>query len=621
MNNENLNGIPDLPIIKNYKYQLTPFKLHVLQNFPYIEADFDAITNYQLLCKVVDYLNEMIDNENVVEENVTNLANAYTSLYKYVYNFFSELDVQDEVNNKLDEMVEDGTIQSLLLDYLNLINVRYYDTFAEALLDNEIIPVNTYIITSGYEVINDGGASKYLITNESSDTTLQFGEKYAQIQNYNNKINVLGLGIKSSTEIDYTSLLQYLFIYCDNLNCDVEFNEESYYLKFINATAGIIGNNATLYMGYFNSTATSVLNYLKDGATYKDLTIDALRLGSYANVRTDIRNKTNITISNIKYKNFIDNVTSNAWGLHVRECENIKILNCSGENNTLSDIAIVDNCNNILIDGGNFTSGIDIEPNHPNYTVTVNINNVKTKYLSVLPNSRTNVYMFINVSNSIIDELHAIGNYTNFTGCIIKSYRASHSINGTGINGIGENLIPNPTFKDYEISATANHGWKVSYASNRSLCAIETDNKLLGNCLNTNVDPDISGVCNISLENDVVVEENDTLLLEYDYYAIDTNHSSSGSGSTNLSNQISILFYDSNNQISSPSTQTFAMTVETGGSRGLTHEKIIIKIPENIVKMNFRFGKIFTHSSEKCYLSNVSLKRLPSVTQFPIFSN
>ena len=56
------------------------------------------------------------------------------------------------------------------------------------------------------------------------------------------------------------------------------------------------------------------------------------------------------------------------------------------------------------------------------------------------------------------------------------------------------------------------------------------------------------------------------------------------------------------------------------GSRGLTHEKIIIKIPENIVKMNFRIGKVFTHSSEVCYVTNVSLKHLPSYTGFPLFT-
>lgn len=582
----------------------------------------ETMTYYEMLVWFTEYMkNTIIPTINNNGLAVQELQDKYIELKSYVDNYFTNLDVQEEINNKLDEMVADGTIQNLLLNYLNLINVRYYDTFIEALNDNKIIPVNAYIITRGYETINDGGASKYLITHTSSNTTLIFGENYAQIQSYNGKINVLGLGITGTTDTDYTALLQNLFDYCNTLNCDVEFNNTSYYFQFINATAGIIGNNAILYMGYFNSTAASVLNYLKEGAIYKDLTIDAFRLGSYANVRTDLRNKNNITIENITFKNFIDNVNRNAWGLHLRDCENIRVLNCKGENNTLSDIAIVDNCNDILIDGGNFTSGIDIEPNQPNHPISVNINSVKTKYLAVLPNSRTNIYMYVNVSNSIIDELHAIGNYTNFTSCIIKSYRTSHSINGEGINGIGNNLIPNPTFLDYEISANPNHGWKVGYASNRNLCSIVTNNRLLGNCLCTNTDPDTQGVCNISLENDIAVEEGDTLLLEYDYYGTDVGHSSSSSGgSNNIGNQISILFYDSNNQSSSPTTQNFAMSMPINGSRGLTHEKIIIKIPENIVKMNFQIGKVFSHSSEVCYVTNVSLKHLPSYTGFPLFT-
>ena len=33
---------------------ITPFKRWTIQNFPFIEEDFDAITNYQLLCKIVE---------------------------------------------------------------------------------------------------------------------------------------------------------------------------------------------------------------------------------------------------------------------------------------------------------------------------------------------------------------------------------------------------------------------------------------------------------------------------------------------------------------------------------------------------------------------------------------
>ena len=104
------DNLPDIKEYKKYNYKLTPFKLCVLQNFPFIEADFDAITNYQLLCKVVEYLNHVIDNQNTVEDNFKIMADNLNTLY----NFLDTLDLQDEVNNKLDAMVEDGSLAEVI---------------------------------------------------------------------------------------------------------------------------------------------------------------------------------------------------------------------------------------------------------------------------------------------------------------------------------------------------------------------------------------------------------------------------------------------------------------------------------------------------------------------------
>ena len=101
---------------RNY-FKLTPFKMQVLQSFPFIDADFDALTNYELLCKVVDYLNKTISNVNLLNDD-------FTELYDYVHDYFDNLDVQEEINNKLDKMAEDGTLSSLLAPYLETFNQR-----------------------------------------------------------------------------------------------------------------------------------------------------------------------------------------------------------------------------------------------------------------------------------------------------------------------------------------------------------------------------------------------------------------------------------------------------------------------------------------------------------------
>ena len=47
-------------------------------------------------------------------EAVQELQNLYVQLKNYVDHYFDSLDIQEEVNNKLDEMVEDGTFDTII---------------------------------------------------------------------------------------------------------------------------------------------------------------------------------------------------------------------------------------------------------------------------------------------------------------------------------------------------------------------------------------------------------------------------------------------------------------------------------------------------------------------------
>lgn len=116
MNNENnANFTPEQEEYKN----LTPFKFQMLQNFPFIQQDFDSLTNYELLAKVIEYLNNVIENEQVVTTNTQNLYNSFVELQNYVNNYFDNLDVTDEINNKLDEMANNGTLTNLISNYVD----------------------------------------------------------------------------------------------------------------------------------------------------------------------------------------------------------------------------------------------------------------------------------------------------------------------------------------------------------------------------------------------------------------------------------------------------------------------------------------------------------------------
>lgn len=109
----------------------------------------DSLSYYELLCKVVDYLNKTMKDVNTAAQDVDDLNDSFNSLQQYtndtfdefksVYNelqtyvntYFSGLDVQEEIDNKLDEMVSDGTFNTLLTPYmqhyqddLNLLSAR-----------------------------------------------------------------------------------------------------------------------------------------------------------------------------------------------------------------------------------------------------------------------------------------------------------------------------------------------------------------------------------------------------------------------------------------------------------------------------------------------------------------
>ena len=74
----------------------------------------DSLSYYELLNKIVVALNNTINDMNAVEENTQALLTAYNELQGYVNSYFDSLDVQQEVNNKLDEMAESGELGELI---------------------------------------------------------------------------------------------------------------------------------------------------------------------------------------------------------------------------------------------------------------------------------------------------------------------------------------------------------------------------------------------------------------------------------------------------------------------------------------------------------------------------
>lgn len=114
---------------------LTPFKFWCQKILP-LTYD-DSLSYYELLCKLVNIINEqVIPSVNTSNENVQSMYEAFDTLKKYVDDYFVNLDVQTEINNKLDTMASDGTLSNVIEPYFT----EFTNSFNQQLINqsNEI---------------------------------------------------------------------------------------------------------------------------------------------------------------------------------------------------------------------------------------------------------------------------------------------------------------------------------------------------------------------------------------------------------------------------------------------------------------------------------------------------
>lgn len=122
-----------------------------------------SLTYEEQLLWFCDYLkNTVIPAVNNNAEVVKELQELYVKLKNYVDNYFENLDVQNEINNKLDEMAEDGTLQNIIGEFLKLNSLITFNNVENMKNSNNLID-GSFAQTLGFYNINDGGKSIYKI--------------------------------------------------------------------------------------------------------------------------------------------------------------------------------------------------------------------------------------------------------------------------------------------------------------------------------------------------------------------------------------------------------------------------------------------------------------------------
>lgn len=109
---------------------LSPFVLWCQKVIPL--AFDESMSYYECLCSLYDYVIKLAN-------AVNNNADAVSELQDFVTNYFENLDVQEEINNKLDEMAESGQLTEIVTEYLQIKGILAYNTVNDMKLSDNLV--------------------------------------------------------------------------------------------------------------------------------------------------------------------------------------------------------------------------------------------------------------------------------------------------------------------------------------------------------------------------------------------------------------------------------------------------------------------------------------------------
>ena len=330
MSQEN-NFIPEL---QPYK-RLSPFRLFVKSNFPFIENTYESLDNYGLYCKVVEHLNNVIANENTVESNVQALYNAFVELNTYVSNYFDNLDVQDEINNKLDDMVEQGTLQEIISAYLNSKAIFGFDTVADMKSAENLID-GSYAKTLGYYESNDGGSALYRIRERDFEDVIDNAKLIlmedetlvAEIIN-ENIINIKQLGAKGDGETDDSGVFK------------IAFNSYStIYIPDGNYLINDKVETTTVHKVYGTGKTSKIIILSDNTIDHQDTDSHGLRF----------KNIENLIIKDLFFDEGLTELSRFSYNIVFETCKNVNITNLEVQRNCGTGLFFWKYCENVNIE-------------------------------------------------------------------------------------------------------------------------------------------------------------------------------------------------------------------------------------------------------------------------------
>lgn len=403
---------------------------------------------------------------------------------------------------------------------------------------------------------------------------------------------------------------------------------KNYSVKNLTLPEGTLieGNNATLSVNLNNVNPTLGI---QSGTNIRNLKINCLNEDLEWS-RIDFTNKSNIELDNLTISGFRQKSdVPNAWGIYLDHSSNIKIKNCKFDNNSQSDIAIVEGCSDILIDncsGLNDTFYIDVEPNNADDDVAnIVINQCELSKLSLLnPSIIKPMGTQISVNNSHVKLLDYGGFDVSFNDSKIDAVNPyflpnSNNLSGgtiklNGALGLSANLITDPHMQSYASVPGGGAKWVAMQGNlntlngtnrfadeNGSLTMIGTRSSTPGQLI---FNPEMRYKDQFYLNKEYTVVEGDmfmiTLVGKADY----------PTDSTWPSMNALFKFYDVTDKLIS-NIAVSLLKAKVGEDADYGSRSAFVKVPTGAVKMTWGIGNcVVAQSTAHVYIGTVALQRL-----------
>lgn len=320
--------------------------------------------------------------------------------------------------------------------------------------------------------------------------------------------------------------------------------------------------------------------------------------------------------------------TPNSWGLYLEHSKDIRITNCDFFDNTQSDIAILDGCENIVIDScfsSKDTLHINFEPNTSIDPIrNVVLKNMKINKLSLLNNSLTNDGVEnLLIENCDIEVVEYRGLDVTFINCKVNK------INGINLNGnlhagninlndslpLTQNLLTDPYLESYASVAASNAEWLSHYAT-AGLSAVTTRHTDAGGktlrigtrdstAQACTFKPKMTSIDGSKKEYTIDVSEGDTFVLTI------YGSASYPTGSVWISLMAGLLFMDSSgNTIPEGNIHISMFRAPEGNKTGYKTQTAVITIPSGVSKLQLKIGPSKASTLAALFVGAVSLQKV-----------